>query len=270
MTTALLPPLPLLREAAEPRSAHSYRNAAAAVAALTLHALVLLGLLGQWQSSPAQAPEVRTLTTQLISLAPPAAPMPPPPEPVVVAPPEPPKPVVTPPVEPAVQPPKLEQAALARQRVAEREREQQQEQQRQAQEQQRLDQQRRAAEQLAEQLAEQQAQQRLAEQQAQAAERARQADAAAAASRQYLPIAKEAPDYPERALDKGIEGDCSVTYTVTPQGRVADPQVAGECHPLFVRPSLAAAKTFRYQPRIVAGQAVAVVGVKNTFHYRIE
>ena len=61
-----------------------------------------------------------------------------------------------------------------------------------------------------------------------------------------------------------------MTYTVTPQGRVADPQVAGECHPLFVRPSLAAAKTFRYQPRIVAGQAVAVVGVKNTFHYRIE
>lgn len=265
MTTVILPPLPLLREVAEPRSAHSYRNVAAAIAALTLHGLVLVGLLGQWQSSPAQEPEVRTLTTQLISLAPPAASAPPPPEPVVVAPePAPVKPAVVPPVEPRVQPQKLEQAALARQRVAEREQKQKQE--RQAQEQQRLDQQRRAAE----QLAQQQAQQRLAEQQAQAAERARQAEAAAAASRQYLPIAKEAPDYPDRALDKGIEGDCSVTYTVTPQGRVADPQVAGDCHPLFVRPSLAAAKTFRYQPRIVAGQAVAVVGVKNTFHYRIE
>ena len=266
MTRVILPPLPLLREVAEPRSAHSYRNVAAAIAALTLHGLVLVGLLGQWQSSPVQEPQVRTLTTQLISLAPPAAAAPPPPEPVVVAPePAPVKPVVTPPVAPRVQPQKLEHAALARQRVAEREQKQKQE--RQAQEQQRLDQQRRAA---AEQLAQQQAQQRLGEQQAQAAERARQAEAAAAASRQYLPIAKEAPDYPDRALDKGIEGDCSVTYTVTPQGRVADPQVAGDCHPLFVRPSLAAAKTFRYQPRIVAGQAVAVVGVKNTFHYRIE
>lgn len=265
MTTVILPPLPLLREVAEPRSAHSYRNVAAAIAALTLHGLVLVGLLGQWQSSPVQEPQVRTLTTQLISLAPPAAAAPPPPEPVVVAPePAPVKPVVTPPVEPRVQPQPLEHAALARQRVAEREQKQKQE--RQAQEQQRLDQQRRAAE----QLAQQQAQQRLAEQQAQVAERARQAEAAAAASRQYLPIAKEAPDYPDRALDKGIEGDCSVTYTVTAQGRVADPQVAGDCHPLFVRPSLAAAKTFRYQPRIVAGQAVAVVGVKNTFHYRIE
>lgn len=263
MTAALLPVMPLLRV---PRPACSWcRNAGAALGALVLHGLVLVGLLGQWQSSPAQEPEVRTLTTQLISLAPPVAPAPPPPEPVVVAPePAPVKPAVAPPVEPRVQPQQLEHATLARQRVAEREQKQKQE--RQAQEQQRLDQQRRAAE----QLAQQQAQQRLAEQQAQAAERARQAEAAAAASRQYLPIAKEAPDYPDRALDKGIEGDCSVTYTVTPQGRVADPQVAGDCHPLFVRPSLAAAKTFRYQPRIVAGQAVAVVGVKNTFHYRIE
>ncbi|MFZ3024592.1 energy transducer TonB [Pseudomonas sp.] len=264
MTAALLPVMPLLRA---PRPACGWcRNAGAALGALVLHGLVLVGLLGQWQSSPAQEPEVRTLTTQLISLAPPAAPAPPPPEPVVVAPePAPVKPALAPPVEPRVQPQQLEHAALARQRVAEREQKQKQE--RQAQEQQRLDQQRRAA---AEQLAQQQAQQRLAEQQVQAAEHARQAEAAAAASRQYLPIAKEAPDYPDRALDKGIEGDCSVTYTVTPQGRVADPQVAGDCHPLFVRPSLAAAKTFRYQPRIVAGQAVAVVGVKNTFHYRIE
>ena len=264
MTAALLPVMPLLRA---PRPACGWcRNAGAAVGARVLHGLVLVGLLGQWQSSPVQEPEVRTLTTQLISLAPPVAPAPPPPEPVVAPEPAPVKPAVVPPVEPRVQPQKLEHAALARQRVAEREQERKQEQQRQAQEQQRLDQQRRAAE----QLAQQQAQQRLAEQQAQAAERARQAEAAAAASRQYLPIAKEAPDYPDRALDKGIEGDCSVTYTVTPQGRVADPQVAGDCHPLFVRPSLAAAKTFRYQPRIVAGQAVAVVGVKNTFHYRIE
>ena len=264
MTAALLPVMPLLRA---PRPACGWcRNAGAAVGARVLHGLVLVGLLGQWQSSPVQEPEVRTLTTQLISLAPPVAPAPPPPEPVVAPEPAPVKPAVVPPVEPRVQPQKLEHAALARQRVAEREQERKQEQQRQAQEQQRLDQQRRAAE----QLAQQQAQQRLAEQQAQAAERARQAEAAAAASRQYLPIAKEAPDYPDRALDKGIEGDCSVTYTVTPQGRVADPQVAGDCHPLFVRPSLAAAKTFRYQPRIVAGQAVAVAGVKNTFHYRTE
>ena len=76
--------------------------------------------------------------------------------------------------------------------------------------------------------------------------------------------------YPQRALDKNLEGDCSVEYTVNPQGKVENPKVLDGCHPLFIRPSLAAANTFRYQPRIIDGQAVAVPAVRNTFHYRIK
>ncbi|WP_235989146.1 energy transducer TonB, partial [Pseudomonas lopnurensis] len=91
-----------------------------------------------------------------------------------------------------------------------------------------------------------------------------------AASRQYLPIAKQPPSYPQRALDMGLQGECTVSYRVDPQGRVESPKVVGDCHPLFIRPSLVAAKTFRYQPRIVDGRAVAVPDVRNTFHYRIE
>ncbi|WP_312966622.1 energy transducer TonB, partial [Stutzerimonas kunmingensis] len=105
---------------------------------------------------------------------------------------------------------------------------------------------------------------------AEAAERARQAAAAEAASRQYLPIAKKPPVYPQRALDAGLQGSCTVSYTVDVDGRVRSPEVVGDCHPLFIRPSLTAAKSFRYQPRIVDGRAVAVPDVKNTFHYRIE
>lgn len=262
MSSALMPAPSL---ALPPLPSHAWlRNAGAAVVAVGLHGLVLGLLLSQWPSDPPEPPQVRTLTTRLISLAPPAPPAPPQPE-VLAAPPlplEPVKPLEAAKPDPRLQQQKLEQAALARKRVEQKRAEQRQEQQRI--EQQRLEQQRREAE------AQQQEQQRLAEQQAQAAERARQAEAAAAASRQYLPIAKDAPDYPERALDKGIQGDCTVSYRVNPQGRVENPQVVGDCHPLFVRPSLAAAKTFRYQPRLVDGQAVAVEGVKNTFHYRIE
>lgn len=235
------------------------RNAAAAMVAVSLHGAVLGLLLSQWPSDTPEPPQVRTLTTRLISLAPPA---PPPPEvapaPAVAV--EPVKPPEAPKPDPRLQQQKLEQAALARKRVQEQKREQlrleQQRQERQRIEQQRLEQQRQEAE-----LRRQQEQLRQAELQAQAA---------AAASRQYLPIAKDAPDYPERALDKGIEGDCTVSYRVNPQGRVENPQVVGDCHPLFVRSSLTAARTFRYQPRVVDGQAVAVEGVKNTFHYRIE
>lgn len=258
MSSALMPALSL---ALPPLPSRAWlRNAGAAVVAVGLHALVLGLLLFHWPDTTPEPPQVRTLTTRLISLAPPAPPVPPQPE--VVVPPAPPvplepvKPVEAPKPDPRLQQ-KLEQAALARKRVEEQKRAEQR------QEQQRIEQQRREAEAQAQQ-------QRLAEQQAQAAERARQAEAAAAASRQYLPIAKEAPDYPDRALDKGIQGDCTVSYRVNPQGRVENPQVVGDCHPLFIRPSLSAAKSFRYQPRIVDGQAVAVEGVKNTFHYRIE
>jgi periplasmic protein TonB len=157
-------------------------------------------------------------------------------------------------VDPRIQAQKLEKAALARKRV---------EDQKIAQQQERL-----ATEQRNRELE----QQRL-DQQRLAAERARPAAPAAAPafdSRQYQPLSKQAPDYPERALDKNIEGDCSVEYTVNPQGRVENPRVLDGCHPLFMRPSLAAANTFRYQPRIVEGKAVAVPAVRNTFHYRIK
>lgn len=257
-------------------SAAWLRNASAAGVALALHAIVLGLLLAQWSVNTPPAPQVRTLTTQLISIAPPAPPAPPQPE--VIAPPpvpvEPLQPIVAPTPDPRIEQRQLEQAALARKRVEQREATQQREIEQQRQRDHEQAQRRQAEEQArqraqAQQLAQQQAQQRQ-QAEAAAAERARQAELAAAASRQYLPIAKDAPDYPDRALDKGIEGDCTVSYRVNPQGRVEDPQVVGDCHPLFVRPSLAAARTFRYQPRLVDGQAVAVPDVKNTFHYRIE
>jgi len=85
----------------------------------------------------------------------------------------------------------------------------------------------------------------------------------------YKPIEKQVPDYPRGALRKGLEGDCTVRYTVNKQGRVESPVVLADCHPMFERPSLAAAKTFRYAPRMVNGKAVPVPNVRNTFEYRI-
>lgn len=47
--------------------------------------------------------------------------------------------------------------------------------------------------------------------------------------------------------------------------------VDGGCDdPVFARPALASAKSFRYKPRIVDGVAVAVPGVRNTFRFRLE
>ena len=244
------------------------RNAGAALLAAALHLLLGALLLANWAVDTPPAPSVRTISMQLLSLPAPPAPAPliEVPQPVAAPAPE----VLAAPelqVDPRREQRKIEQAALAHKRV--------EEQQRQRAEQARLEQTRLAEQQLKQQEQQRQAAKQLAAQQRQqaasaAAEHARQAEALAAASRQYLPIAKQPPDYPQRALDKGIQGECTVSYRVNAQGRVEDPQVVGDCHPLFIRPSLNAAKSFRYQPRLVDGQAVAVPNVKNTFSYRIE
>ncbi len=85
----------------------------------------------------------------------------------------------------------------------------------------------------------------------------------------YKPANKTPPQYPEQALDRRLEGDCTIAYTVNAKGRVENPKAQGDCHPLFVRPALQAAKQFQYQPRKVNGQAVAVQNVKNTFQFRL-
>ncbi|MBV4456028.1 MULTISPECIES: energy transducer TonB [Pseudomonas] len=232
------------------------RHSVAASLAVMLHVGVLAALMVEWSAEkpPVQAP--RVMHTQLVMLPPAPAPAPAP-EPVAVAPtPEPvavPAPV-KPTVDPQIQAQKLEKAALTRKRVEQKKLEQQQERLASEQQSRELEQQRQARERLA-------------------AERARPAPAAATPafdSRQYQPLSKQAPDYPERALDKSIEGDCSVEYTVNTQGRVENPKVLEGCHPLFMRPSLAAANTFRYQPRMVDGKPVPVPAVRNTFHYRIK
>ncbi len=232
-----------------------WRNSVAASVAVALHVGVLAALMLGWSTDKPVAEAPRVMHTQLVMLPPAPAPVPepvavaaPPAEPVVA--PAPAKPVV----DPQIQAQKLEKAALARKRVEEKKAEQQQE--------------RLATEQRTQELA----QQRLAQERL-AAERARSAAPAAAPafdSRQYQPLSKEAPDYPERALDKNIEGDCTVEYIVNTQGRVENPKVLDGCHPLFMRPSLAAANTFRYQPRVVEGKPVPVPAVRNTFHYRIK
>jgi protein TonB len=86
----------------------------------------------------------------------------------------------------------------------------------------------------------------------------------------YLPIVKVAPIFPQRALARGIFGECLVRYTVTTAGTVKDVEVIKDrCTAvLFYRPSKAAALRFKYKPRVIDGEPVEVRGVLNMFYYR--
>jgi protein TonB len=85
----------------------------------------------------------------------------------------------------------------------------------------------------------------------------------------YLPIVKVAPIYPRRALARGMTGTCTVKYTVTTSGTVRDVEVVPEMcsDEIFSRPSVEAAKRFRYKPRVIDGVAVEVAGIYNKFYF---
>ena len=88
---------------------------------------------------------------------------------------------------------------------------------------------------------------------------------------EYHSVSKVAPTYPFPALVRKIEGYCVVEYTITIEGKVVDPVVLeDQCtSPYFAEPSLAAARGFRYKPRVENGKAMAVPGVQNRFTYKI-
>lgn len=87
---------------------------------------------------------------------------------------------------------------------------------------------------------------------------------------EYLPIVKVQPQYPRRALSRGIEGYVIVEFTVTTNGSVKDPVVI-EAVPqnVFNRAAMKAALKFKYKPRVIDGEAVEVPGVRNKITFAI-
>ena len=80
------------------------------------------------------------------------------------------------------------------------------------------------------------------------------------------------PVYPPRAEARGLEGSCTVQYTVTRHGTVVDPVIVeNQCtSSLFERASIDAALKFRYKPRVIDGVAVDAPGQMKKFIYVME
>ncbi len=88
---------------------------------------------------------------------------------------------------------------------------------------------------------------------------------------EYLPIVKIAPQYPRRALSRGIEGYAIVEYTVTKLGTVKDPVVI-ESSPgtIFNNAAIKSALRYKYKPRVVDGKPIAVSGVRTKITFELE
>ena len=88
---------------------------------------------------------------------------------------------------------------------------------------------------------------------------------------EYLPIVKVAPQYPRRALNRGVEGYVLLEYTVTKQGTVKNPVVI-EAKPknIFNNAVIKSAQRYKYKPRVIDGVPVEVSGVRTKVTFQLE
>ncbi|HDZ57951.1 MAG TPA: energy transducer TonB [Pseudomonas xinjiangensis] len=95
-------------------------------------------------------------------------------------------------------------------------------------------------------------------------------DSAPSISEEVTPLVDVPPNYPQRALASGIEGEVTLAFTITPDGRVEDLQVThAEPVGVFEREARRAAARWRFAPRRENGQPVSRQATK-TLYFRLE
>jgi len=79
------------------------------------------------------------------------------------------------------------------------------------------------------------------------------------------------PEYPHRALQRGIEGFAVVGFSVSAAGDVFDPYIL-EAEPkgYFEKSSIKAIKKFRYRARTIDGKPLATDGQRYMFRYNLD
>ncbi|MSQ98045.1 MAG: energy transducer TonB [Xanthomonadales bacterium] len=93
----------------------------------------------------------------------------------------------------------------------------------------------------------------------------------AGTDRDIIPLVRINPDYPPRALSRGVEGFVIVQFTITATGMVKDVIVV-EAKPkgLFDDAAVRAVGRWRYNPKVVEGVAVERVGVQTMITFQLE
>ncbi len=102
---------------------------------------------------------------------------------------------------------------------------------------------------------------------------------------EYLPIVKVQPQYPRRALSRGMTGWVILEFTVTAQGFVENPVVLENCgwvksartsdecegkpNSVFDSAAKKAAVKFKYKPKVIDGNPVSTSGVPHKITFEL-
>lgn len=83
------------------------------------------------------------------------------------------------------------------------------------------------------------------------------------------PVTQPLPDFPMRALERGISGSCEVRFDLTPQGKPYN--VVPDCsHPVFEQSAKRAVSRTDFLPQIRDGQALEQKNMVFPLVYKIE
>lgn len=92
----------------------------------------------------------------------------------------------------------------------------------------------------------------------------------AGSDRDIIPLVRINPDYPPRALSRGIEGWVIVQFTISATGTVKDPKIVDSSNSVFNEAALKAIARWRYNPKVEEGVAVERVGVQTKLVFQLE
>jgi periplasmic protein TonB len=92
----------------------------------------------------------------------------------------------------------------------------------------------------------------------------------AGSDRDIVPLVRINPDYPPRALSRGIQGWVIVQFTISATGTVKDAKVVDSSNSVFNDAALKAIARWRYNPKVEEGVAVERVGVQTKLVFQLE
>lgn len=85
-----------------------------------------------------------------------------------------------------------------------------------------------------------------------------------------IPLVRSTPNYPNRALSRGVEGFVDLSFTVSAQGTVEDPIVLhAEPEGFFERSALQTIRKWKYAPALDTGEPQPTYDVRQRIVYEI-
>lgn len=87
---------------------------------------------------------------------------------------------------------------------------------------------------------------------------------------EFFKLLAPPPAYPPAAANRGLEGQAIIEFTIDENGNTKDAFVVSSSNPVFEQTSIDSVLQQKYKPRVVAGRAVTVKGVRNIIRYQLE